>query len=378
MQFLGFGSGIDGDLVISSNTTDAPIDATCTGTINTNSLSANNASFAQGQLILIQQTYGSGAGNWELNRIQSYSGGVITTQLPLSNTYVAGAQVLVVKEYRSATVQAGVTLTAKAWNGSVGGIITWACSGKTTIAGTIDCAGGTATDTNGVTRGGFRGGNGNWNQQPSEYGDGTSALKAASGNGNANGNGGGGAKANGGANNGGGGGGGSNATAGGTATLAGAGGAYYGNGGVAGYGSVDLTNMVFGGGGGGGADGNGSYQSGHDFGGGSGGGIVAIFSKTLAITGSITVNGGMSGGAYRAGGSGAGGSILAKSLDASIGTNLCTALGGASAGTDCNGGAGGNGRIRVEACQLTGSTTQGSVSTVIGGQNWCGSGTVTM
>src|SRR3990172_6979886 len=40
-----FGDGSDGALTISSNTTEAPIDASCSGTISTATLSATNASF---------------------------------------------------------------------------------------------------------------------------------------------------------------------------------------------------------------------------------------------------------------------------------------------------------------------------------------------
>jgi hypothetical protein len=77
-----------------------------------------------------------------------------------------------------------------------------------------------------------------------------------------------------------------------------------------------------------------------------------------------------------AGGGGAGGSILLRAVEANIGTNLLTALGGAGGATPGpqeDGGNGGNGRIRVEACKITGSTTQGEATMVSGGHNWCGS-----
>ena len=66
-QFLGFGDGSDGDLVVSSNTTDNPIDASCSGSSGSTSLSATNTSFSAGQMVRIDQTRGTGAGNWEKN-----------------------------------------------------------------------------------------------------------------------------------------------------------------------------------------------------------------------------------------------------------------------------------------------------------------------
>ena len=136
-----FGNGSDGVLTISSNTTDTPIDSSCSGTSGSTSLSATNASFAAGQLIMIHQSRGTGVGNWELNKIASYATGTITTVLALANTYTdsgsSQAQVLVVMQYSGITINSGYTLTAKAWTGDVGGILALACSGKITVTGTI-------------------------------------------------------------------------------------------------------------------------------------------------------------------------------------------------------------------------------------------------
>ena len=64
LDFERFGDGSDGNLTISTNTTDTPIDSSCSGTSGTKSLSATNTSFTAGQIILIHQTRGTGVGAW--------------------------------------------------------------------------------------------------------------------------------------------------------------------------------------------------------------------------------------------------------------------------------------------------------------------------
>jgi hypothetical protein len=64
---------------VSVNTTETMIDSACTGTSAATSLTATNVSFAQGQVILIHQTQGTGAGTWMRNTIQGYTAGTITT-----------------------------------------------------------------------------------------------------------------------------------------------------------------------------------------------------------------------------------------------------------------------------------------------------------
>ena len=86
----GFGDGLDGDLTISSNTTEAPIDSSCSGTAGSYSLTATNASFAAGQLILIHKSRGNTtvtAGEYELNKISAYVAGTITLKYALKNSY---------------------------------------------------------------------------------------------------------------------------------------------------------------------------------------------------------------------------------------------------------------------------------------------------
>jgi len=136
-----FGDGSDGALTISANTTQAPTDSACTGTSGSYSLSATNVSFAASQKILIIQMYGTGAGTYQINTISSYTAGTITLQDALNATYVTGAQVLVLQQYSGVTVNAGITWTAKAWTGTVGGILAFLCNGTVTVNGAITAAG---------------------------------------------------------------------------------------------------------------------------------------------------------------------------------------------------------------------------------------------
>lgn len=360
-QFLGFGSGSDGVATLSG--THAPTDSSCSGSSGATSLTATNASFASGQFILIHQTRGTGAGQWEINKIASYSTGTITTVHPLSYAYAdsgaSQAQVLVIPQYSAVTVSG--TLTAKAWDGNVGGIIPIMCSGLTTVSGTITAAGK-----------GFRGGAGAYTTtgQSAYCGEGTAGATAAQYTANGNGGGGGYYPAGGGTCSGAGGG---NGVAGGNGTNH-TGGSPVAVGGEA-VGAADLTTMDLGGGGGG----PGRNIPGDVNTGGDGGGIVLIFSKNLTITGTISVNGsqgesGSASGQYEGAGSGAAGSFLSKTLSSVLGSGLITATGGAAT-TGYSGFPGGSagavGRIRIEACSLSG-TTSPSASTSIGGHSYCG------
>lgn len=348
-----YGNGSDGALTISSNTTEAPIDSACTGTGGTTSLPATNGSFAPNQLILIHQSIGTGVGNWELNRIQSYSAGTITTAYPLINTYASGAQVRVLKQYSAVTVNSSQTYTAKAYNGTVGGIIAWLCNGTTTITGTVSANGIAGSNT---TRGagiGYLGGTpSTGDNSTGNQGYGTGGVGSASTN--ANGNGGGGARKQSGSFAGGAGGGG-HAAAGTNGTTVGGstGGAGGSEAGVAG-----LTTMVFGGGGGGGA-GNTSGM-----GAGGGGGIVLIISKTITVNGAITTNGGngvnANGTDNGSSGAGAGGSILLKGQQITLGSNIITAsggTGGTGSGGSGNSGGGSVGRIHADYLLPVSGTT---------------------
>ena len=349
----GFGNGADGAASINTST-DAPIDSACTGTIGATSLAATNASFAAGQLILIHQTRGTGAGQWELNKIASYTAGTITLAHPLIFGYATGAQVIVMAQNTTVVVNSAQTLTGKSWNGSVGGIVVKLAKESITVTGNIringavggSVAGGIST---GGAAGGFRGGNGRSGANPntSFTGEGTTGAQVQQSA--ANGNGGGGAIT--GASSASGGGGGNGA-----AGAAGTGGA--GTQGAAGgaVGNADLTIINLGGGGGGGSRDDGARVSGA---GGSGGGIVFLISKAVTVTGAITVNGAQGGlgniGAA-GGGGGAGGSVLIKGQVLVLGTTLVAAAAGAGGGE--GGGAGAVGRIHADyKTSISGTTS---------------------
>ena len=332
-----FGDGSDGALTISADTTDAPIDSVCTGTSGASTLSATNASFAAGQIILIHQTQGTGAGTWQKNKITAYIAGTITLETALNTTYTTGAQVLVMKQYTNVTIDSAKTLTAKAWNGTVGGIISFLSNGTLTVTGTI-----TATGK------GFRLGLGDDGTRNGRQGEGETGNPQAESQ-SANGSGGGG----------------------------GIGGSGGGTGGTAYQTIAALTSRFVFGGGGGGANRN---TAGVEASGGAGGGIFFLYANTLTITGSVTANGnagtngtGESGG----GGGGGGGCILLKSGTATLGSTLINATGGSggtggtggdgggggagsavgSSGSAVNGGAGGTGRIHLDyATSFTGTT----------------------
>jgi len=342
-----FGDGGDGPLTISADTTETPVDASCSGTISTTSLSATNVSFATGQKILIHQSRGTGAGNYEINEISAYTAGTITTTTPLIYTYTdsgaSQAQVRVLKQYSSVTIDSTKTYTAKAWTGDVGGIIGWLCNGTTTITGSVNATGkGYCNDGEGATS--------PWGYQ----GEGTTGAGASSALANAaNGNGGGAGvdTAN------------RAAGGGGNGTAGTQGGNTGGDGGSA-VGSASLATLHFGGEGGG-TGGNTDYPGGY---GGNGGGIICIFSKTFTITGSVvsggdvgTVNvGGASPNQGAGGGGGAGGSVLVKAQTATLGSSLITAPAGAGGNSNycADGGAGGVGRIHLDYyTSYSGTTT---------------------
>ncbi len=325
-----FGSGSDGALTISVNTTEAPIDSACTGTAGTTTLTATNASFAANQVILIHQTQGTSAGQWERNTIQGYTAGTITLGTSLIGTYTTGAQVRVLKQYTNVTINSGKTYTAKAWNGTVGGILGFLANGTVTGTGNILADGK-----------GFNLSSGAHYQGESNLGLGTTA---ATNNGN------GGEGGQGTSNDRNAGAGGSNGTQGGGGGSVGADSAS-----IPGSttGSADLTTAVFGGQGGSNPQGSAT--------GGAGGGFIFIIGATLTITGAITANG--ANGSAASGnddgsGGGAGGSILLKAQTATLGSSLITATGG-SAGTSNSlaGGIGGVGRIHLDyLTSYTGTT----------------------
>ena len=295
----GFGNGSDGNYSSAGNATDAPIDSSCAGTAGATSLSATNASFATNKPILIHQTRGTGAGKWELNVIGAYVAGTITTKYPLCNTYTdsgsSQAQVIQLKQYNNFTQNSGHSLTAKAWDGNVGGIIAFLARGTVTITGAITATGKGFDGGTGRTynSGDFRAQCGENYSADSTYTD-----KVANG-------GGGGGTLGAAVDDYGAGGGGGNGTAGSAGNEQGYG---YAGGGGSTSGNAGMTLASFGGGGGGG----GADESGSVGAGGDGGGIILIIGETVSISGVITSTGNNGQGAAASAGAGAGGSILIK------------------------------------------------------------------
>lgn len=340
--WLGFGNGSDGDYSSVGNATDAPVDSSCSGTAGSTSLSATNVSFAADKPILIHQTRGTGAGNWELNQIASYSTGTITLQKALQNTYTdsgaSQAQVIQLKQYNNFTQNLGHTLTAKAWDGNVGGIIAFLAKGTVTVTGTISATGK-----------GFIGGNNGGGSAIAYQGEGTGGAGSTSQS--ANGNGGGGANCE----TGGSGdrshsGGGGHANAGGDGT--GLYGAANSIGGSA-VGTASLTSLNFGGASGGGWKFNGTYTNGSN-----GSGIVLIIANAVTVSGGIEtngVNGARIGDGDTGTGGSSGGSVLIKSKTATLGATKITANSSTGYSGSNNGSVG---RIHLDySVSYTGTTT---------------------
>lgn len=335
-----FGDGSDGILIIASDTTNTPIDSVCTGASGSTALNASNALFAVGQDILIHQTQGAGAGISMRNTIQGYASGVITLGTPLNMTYSTGAQVLVLKQYTDVTVNAGVTWSAKAWDGSVGGILAFIANGTVTVNGTISASGkgfrGGVAGPNiagqyDYVGGGTTQGNASIQSNVGLGGGGGAPLAVSSGSGNYYGGGGGGSHVTPGTD------GSANPNFGGTTP---------GKGATQVLGTADLTTMDFGGGGG---------PSGEAIG-GQGGGIVYAIATNLLVSGLISSNGANGSTAttvFSAGsGAGAAGSVLLQAQNATLGTSLISVSGGTGGATGSfnsgTGGNGGTGRIHLD------------------------------
>lgn len=359
VQFFNHGNGGDGAVTLSG--TQTVNDTAFTGTAGaTTGTGATGLTVADNSIALIIQMRGTGVGQYEQIQIASYvSGtGVFTFNSPLVYTYTdsgdSQAQLIILKQYSSVTVSG--TLTAKQWDGNVGGVLAFLCSGELNVTGTITAAG---KGFQGLAAGG---------NTDSTNGEGNAGAGHTVTTG-ANGSGGGGGATNISES---GGGGGGNGTSGQNGANGGVGGATDG--------SADLTTMVMGGAGGkGGKAATGDNNRGGA--GGSGGGIIFIVAKYTNISGIITADGlpggkGIDGGGG-GGGGGAGGSILIIAQSNILGTSI-TAVGGIGgerqSSTNITGGAGGDGRIRVQGCTLSGTTTP-TASTQTGGYSFC-SGTM--
>lgn len=336
-----YGTGVDGSITISSNSTFSTINGIFDKT-GTNTGTTNITTFSDNDFVLIHQTRGAGAGNWELNVIQSGGGTTsLTFKYDIVFNYTSpggnSAQILKLSQYSGITINSGATLYSPAFNGDTGGIVAYLCSGDTNINGTIS-ASGRGSRGSGTTQTGAFAGEGNIVER-------NSTLKTnpdgTSGGGNDDDS----SQV--------GGGGGGHATSGSNDTLGRSiGGEVAGN--------SELTTMIFGGAGGSWYE-NDSSRGQEDGGGaGYGGGIVFIISKNITISGNINANGtspSVSG--FGGGGGGAGGSILLKGENINLGSNKVDAIGASGGGgTSISGGSGGLGRIHVDyASQISGTTT---------------------
>ena len=350
-----FGGGSD------ASSYSVPANQSCAGTSGTKTITVTDATgFFNGQLVLIHQTRGTGAGNWELNKLISGAGtATFTMESNLTHTYTRSgnsqAQIIELKEYENLTTG---SITAPSWDGSKGGIIAFLDKGTTTVNGTLNLDGLIgATGCGGYVAGGagrgYIGGNGlGQTSYPAQAIQGESSTGAGTGSNSANGTGGGGGRITRADQSGGGGGG--HSTSG-------------GNGNVTGgstIGVASLVTMYFGGAGGGGAKDADCGNSNRASGGGGGGGICVIISKNIVVTGDISIDGGTGGAGYAGGGGGggAGGSCLLKCETATLGTNKITAA--VSVGGE-NGGAGGAGRIHIDYSDAITGTTSPTINSTL-------------
>lgn len=362
MQHIGFGGGDNGALSITSSVADSVLDSTLSASSGgTTGTGETGLAFAQGDLVLLHYTQGTGHGNWEINEITSYTSGTgaivftFTTANAYSITGSNKSQILKIKEYTSMEVSAAGTLTGKAWDRATGkgGILCYVVQGDINIAGSVTTTG----------KGFYTQGVSGATPDGSPYfgigysGDSYNGVGSISNSPNGGGGGGGGAMS---VNAGGGGA--AYSTSGTTATGSGSG----GTGSTTTYGTADLSTIELGSAGG---DCHGDSAIGV---GGPGGGICMLFfGGTLTVTGTLSSNG--SPGEQRSSasaGSGTGGSIHLSGGAVVAGTGLITANGATSPSTTNTGGTGGEGRINISACSITG-TTSPTANETEGGQDWC-------
>lgn len=333
-----FGDGKDG--AYSSATIPTLVYKSCTGTADSTTLSADTdaSPFAVGDVLLLHQTRGgANVGKWEINRVSAVGSDQYTMQVALKYTYTSPAQAIKIPRYTNVTVESG-TWTLTDWDGTTGGILTFATNGTVTVTGSII---GTSKGFNGGAANAQQGSN---NPIPGLQGEGTAGAGGSAST-SANGNGGGGGV------------GGNPAYAGGSGGNGEAGIGGTGSAGGSQVGSADLITADFGGGGGSG----GGYDNLIAGAGGDGGGMVFIFAKNVS-GGTITFTGGDGTGvantAGAGGGGGAGGSILIVCQTASLGF-ATTALGGAGGNSTVreDGASGAVGRIAVHHLSTVTGTT---------------------
>jgi MYXO-CTERM domain-containing protein len=358
------GTGRDGVLVVSQPDTRLNRYAQVKAPLATGDLSVQVDSaegFVVGDLVMVLQTTGlvpaavpgqvapldlrhDAVGRWELARLASVDGDVLSLTSSLVSSYAAEvSQIIRVPEFTSVHVQPGASLVAQPWNGATGGVLAFLATGTLLNEGLIDVSGM-----------GFRGGNPTWEETGCSSAGSTGEGVDSTAHGRASGpenvaNGGGGGTCRGRA-----GGGGGNASAGGQAGRQ-----PWRAGGMGGAPLVYslLDHLILGGGGGGGyVRGEGVENEAR---GGRGGGAIFIRAGALDGHGAIRASGETGGFSVSEGpgGAGAGGSILVRLA----GPMRCGGLhadgerGGASLGSSelVSGGGGGGGRVLYQAVSVT-------------------------
>jgi hypothetical protein len=316
---------------------------------------ADATGFAAGELVLVLQVHAegpapaagtpgpldldsSGAGRWELARLESVAAGALNLTAPLVSSYSApGSQVVRVPEYTQVHVLPAASLVAQPWNGSSGGVLTFLATDAVLNQGLISAdgagfRGGTfatsptrpvgCTELNqSQAEGGAQKGEGLFTAAPGAPTHGYGALANGAGGGNCD--------------DGGGGGGGHGGAGGqGGYTVATDGARDVGGRGGLALRYAPLRRLMFGGGGGAGAgNSNGSSGNGGTSG-GAGGGILYIRARDFqGSQGIIRANGQVASDSTNdgAGGGGAGGHITLRVQD----RITCAAL-------EAHGGAGGS------------------------------------
>lgn len=357
---LPFGDGSAGAATIGS---DPNVRVTATGTASSSSLTVGATTLADGDMIIIHQTQGTNANQWEVNRVASGGGTTnIVLAVALQYTYTTGAQAIKFALNTTVTVNSH---NVAGWDGSTGGIGVYAGRNSVTISGAISINGGAGANGNasgtsaGGTGGGFRGGNGQANANSYQNFSGEGWASAQTQSRDRSDNAGGGAQTTSSAPRGGGGG---NGTAGSdgesSQNFPGIGGEVAG--------AADGTTFTLGGGGGGAGKDNTNNGAGA---GGAGAGAIIIFTELLTSTSAgVNANGGAGGagtggGTSSGGGGGAGGTIIVVCGTAALGTDTLVAAAGA--GGSPGGGNGGVGRIAVHhRGTISGSTSNPSFTDV--------------
>jgi len=229
---------------------------------------------AVGDEVLLLTAQGAGAGTWALTTVRGLDGAVVT----LAAAVDAPTVLQRVPRYGDVTVGSAGVLTARAWDGSTGGVLAFRATGAVRVAsgGRVDMAGrgyaggptGPSYNADGYQGESYAGVGIGGVSYVSYYNEAIGAWAANLGGGGANIGGGGGEHAGG-------------ATAGvswdGVAHAPEAGGT---------YGTAELTSLFLGSGGGGVANIAGAPGPG-----GAGGGIILVFADTLEVDGTVTAAG---------------------------------------------------------------------------------------